>query len=89
MAFYEARMNGRGVEFRLGTKRSPRNLFLAWSEIGAVQRRRAGNTDYYRVQAGGDRWAEFSNFTFFRAKKLARHISERAGRPIERIATRL
>lgn len=42
MAGYEIRMNSRGVEFSLGTKKKPAVLSLAWGQISEIKRRRSG-----------------------------------------------
>jgi hypothetical protein len=84
MAGYQVRMNSRGVEFNLGTKKKPSNLFLAWDQISAIKRRRVGNAQQYLVLGTDGSDATFSSYTFFRPKKVARLIAARTGLAIQK-----
>ncbi len=84
MADYEVRLDGRGVEFILGTKKSPANLFLSWDQIATIKHKRTGNVQQYWVQGTDGSEARFSSYTFFRPKKVARFIASRAGLAIEK-----
>ncbi len=83
MAGYEVRMNDRGVEFILGTKKIPSNLSLAWNQIAAIKHKRIGNAQQYWVQGTDGSEARYSSYTFFRPKKVARLIAARAGVTIQ------
>jgi len=85
MANYEVVLNERGVNFNLGTKKRPASLFLAWDQVTAVKRRRVGNVQQFWVVGRGGSEARFSSYTFFRPKKVARLIADRAGLTIEKI----
>jgi hypothetical protein len=83
MAGYQVRLDGRGVDFVLGTKKSPSNLFLAWNQIAAIKHKRVGNVQQYWVQGTDGSEARYSSYTFFRPKKVSRLIAARAGVTIQ------
>ena len=84
MANCEVRLDDRGVEFCLGTKKSPQELFLAWERIAAIKYKRVGNNQVYRVIGTDSSEAQFTSYTFFRPKKLARLIADRTGQSIQK-----
>jgi len=83
MADYRVTLDGRGVNFNLGTKKQPSDLFLAWDQIAAIRHKRVGNAQQYTVQGRDGSEARFSSYTFFRPKKVARLIAERKGLAIQ------
>jgi hypothetical protein len=83
MAGYDVRLDGRGVEFNLGTKKAPANLFIAWDQVAAIKHKRVGNVQQYWVHGADGSEARFSSYTFFRPKKVARLIAARAGLTIQ------
>ena len=85
MADYQVYLDGRGVNFNLGTKKKPAELFMTWEQISAIKRKRAGNVQQYRVEGTDGSEARFSSYTFFRPKKVASMIAERAGLAIENV----
>jgi hypothetical protein len=85
MAGYRVSLDSRGVEFNLGTKKTPANLFLAWDQITAIKHKRVGNAQQYWVHGSDGSEARFSSYTFFRPKKVARLIAERTGLAIQQI----
>jgi hypothetical protein len=87
MTYYEARLDGRGVDFRLGSRKEPYVQFFSWDQIAAVKHERMPTDQYYAVIGKDHRVAEFTMYTFFRAKKLARQIAARAGQSIEEIVS--
>lgn len=84
MAAYRVTLDSRGVNFNLGTKKKPSDLFLAWDQIAAIKRKRVGNAQQYYVQGKNGSEARFSSYTFFRPKKVARMIALRTGLPIQK-----
>jgi hypothetical protein len=84
MAGYQVYLDGRGVAFSLGTKKAPAELFLAWDQIAAIKYQRVGNVQRCWVEGTDGSEATFSSYTFFRPKKVARMIAERAGLAIEK-----
>ena len=79
MGGYQVLLDIRGVTFNLGTKNKPADLFLAWDKIAAIKFKRVGNAQQCLVEGTDGSEARFSSYTFFRPKKIARMISERAG----------
>ena len=84
MAGYQIQLNSRGVEFKLGTKKKPADLFLAWSQIADIKSRRSGIDQQYLIQATNGSEATISSYSFFRPKKVARLIAARAGLDIHK-----
>ena len=84
MAHYEARLDDNGVDFRLGTKAAPQNLFMPWNGIGSIQYKRVGNTQWVGVRSKNNDFAQFNSYTFFRPKKLAKLIAARSGQQIQK-----
>jgi hypothetical protein len=85
MTFYEARLDGRGVDFRLGSRKQPCVEFFSWDQVAAVKHKRVSTDQYYAVVGTDQRVTPFTHYTFFRAQKLARQIAAHAGRSIEEI----
>lgn len=85
MAAYQVYLDGSGVTFNLGTKMAPAELFLAWNKIVAIKYKRAGNVQQCWVEGMDGCEATFSSYTFFRPKKVARMIAERAGLVIQKV----
>jgi hypothetical protein len=83
MANYRVMLDSRGVNFNLGTKKQPSDLFLAWDQIAAIKHKRVGNAQQYYVLGKDGSEARFSSYTFFRPKKVARLIAERTGLAIQ------
>ena len=83
LAFWSVRLDARGVDFRLGTRRHPDSCFFPWDEIKEVRRERRGKAQYFTVLAKGGSSVEFSAYTFARPMRLARRIAEQAGQKIQ------
>lgn len=84
MAHCRAQMDERGVEFRLGTKKKPADLFMAWETIASIRRKRVGNAYEFTVAGRDGSVARYTSYTFFRPTKVARLIAERTGLTIEK-----
>jgi hypothetical protein len=85
MAGYRVILDSRGVNFNLGTRKKPSDLFLAWDQITAIKHKRIVNVQQYIVQGKDGSEARFSSYTFFRPKKVARQIADRTGLAIQKI----
>jgi hypothetical protein len=85
MAGYQVRLDSRGADFILGTKKTPSNLFLAWDKIAAIKFQRVGSAQQYFVQGADGSEARFSSYTFFRPKKVATLIAARSGLSIQKV----
>jgi hypothetical protein len=83
MAVYKVMLDSRGVNFNLGTKKKPSDLFLGWDQIASIKHKRLGNAQNYYVLGKDGNEAIFSSYTFFRPRKVARMIAERAGLAIQ------
>jgi hypothetical protein len=84
MAGYQVKLDSRGVDFNLGTKKKPANLFMEWGQIAAIKQRRAGNAQQFWVEGTDGSEARFSSYTFFRPKQVARLIAARTGLAIQK-----
>jgi len=82
-AHYQARLDSRGVDFRLGTKKKPITQFFGWDEIAAIMHKRQPMSEFYAGIGKDKRSVTFTIFTFFRPKKLARLIAAQSGRTIQ------
>jgi hypothetical protein len=85
MAGYQVRLDNRGVDFNLGTKKKPSDLFMPWEQISAIKQRRSGNVQQFVVYGTDGSTATFTSYTFFRPKKLARLIAARTGVAITKL----
>jgi hypothetical protein len=79
MLGYQVRLDNRGVDFNLGTKKKPSDLFMPWEQVSAIKQRRSGNVQQFVVYGTDGSTATFTSYTFFRPKKLARLIAARTG----------
>jgi len=77
------KLDEQGADFSLGTSKDPRHVFLPWEQIESVVHKRVGNAQQFTVTASDGSYAQFTSYTFFRPRHVARLISERAGKPIQ------
>jgi len=84
MLKFSVKLDARGVDFNLGTMKQPEELFMAWEQVAAVQRKRVGNAQEYTILGRDGCRAVYSSYAFFRAKHVARKIAERAGLTIQK-----
>ena len=85
MRHYEARLDERGVGFRLGSRKEPCLQFSRGTRLLPSSTRCMPTDQYYAVIGKDRRVADFTIYTFFRAKKLVRQIAAHAGQPIQEI----
>jgi hypothetical protein len=78
------KMDSRGVDFTLGTKKTPQELFLPWDKVAAIQQKRVGMAQQFTVQGTDGSYARYTSYTFFRPKKVARLIAQRTGLVIQK-----
>jgi hypothetical protein len=78
------KLDARGVEVTLGTKKKPIDMFVAWDQLASVQQKRLGKIWQYTITAKDGSWVSYSTNSFFRSKRVAREIAERAGLTIEK-----
>jgi hypothetical protein len=79
------KLDARGVDFNLGTKKKPGELFMAWEQVAAVQQKRVGQVREYTVLGKDGSRASFTSNTLFRSQRIARMIAERAGLTIQKV----
>jgi hypothetical protein len=79
------KLDERGVDFVLGTKKKPVELFMPWDEITTIKQQRVGNAQQFTVTGNDGSYAQFTSYSFFRPKHVARLIAERAGVAIQKV----
>lgn len=84
MTHYSAHLSDTGVQFHLGTKLAPQDLFIPWNDIDGIFQKRSGNVQWFGVRNHQNDLAQFTSYTFFRPKKLAKLIAARSGQPIQK-----
>jgi hypothetical protein len=85
MAFNQAQFHAHGIGIRLGSKKAPQPIYLAWNQVSAVKHQRQSNVDYYFVIGNDGSSIEFNNYSFLGARKIAREVAIRIGQTIQEI----
>jgi hypothetical protein len=85
MLHKSVKLDERGVDFVLGTKKKPVELFMPWDEITTIKQQRVGNAQQFTVAGTDGSFAQFTSYSFFRPKHVARLIAERAGVTIQKV----
>jgi hypothetical protein len=83
MLSVNVKLDARGVDLNLGTKKKPVEMFVAWDQMASVQQKRSGKIWEFTITAKDGSWATYSTNTFFRSKHVAQTIAERAGLTVE------
>jgi hypothetical protein len=83
LAGHRVTMDARGIDFSIGTRKNPVQLFMEWSDLASIEQTRVGNAQQISVKGKDGSLATFSSSTFLRPKKIARLIAERAGLTIQ------
>jgi hypothetical protein len=78
MVYFRAKLSTEGVEFRLGSRKTPQIQFFAWNQIAQINQKRVPGNHYYSVVGKNNNSAEFTTYTFLRPQKLAQQISQRS-----------
>ena len=84
MLSFKVKLDARGVDFNLGTKKKPSELFMPWEQVASVQQKRVGNLQEFIILGKDGSHASYSSLTFFRSKHVAKMIAERAGLTIQK-----
>lgn len=79
MLGFNVKLDARGADFNLGTKKKPGELFMAWDQMASVEQKRSGKIWEFTFVAKDGSWASYTSNSFFRSKHVARTIAERAG----------
>jgi hypothetical protein len=77
------KLDGRGVDLNLGTKKKPVEMFVEWDQVASVEQERVGRIWKFTITAKDGSWASYTTNTFFRSKRVARMIAERAGLTVQ------
>jgi len=77
------KLDARGVDLRLGTKKKPIEMFVAWDQLASVQQKRLGKIWQFTIAAKDGSWVSYTTNSFFRSKRVARTIAERAGLTVQ------
>jgi hypothetical protein len=84
MLSVNVKLDARGVDLNLGTKKKPVEMFVAWDQVASVQQKRLGKIWEFTIVAKDGSWASYTTNSFFRSKRVARTIAERAGLTIQK-----
>jgi hypothetical protein len=81
LAAHRITMDARGIDFQMGTRKKPIQLFMESSNLASIER--VGNTQQFSVKGKDGSYATFSSSTFLRPQKIARLLAARAGVTIQ------
>lgn len=73
-----------GAHFKLGNTVNEREVFMRWNEIEAVQYKRIENAQKFTILGTDLSAVTFTSNAFYRPRRVARMIAERAGLPLVR-----
>ena len=73
-----------GVHFKLGATADAKEVFMPWNGIEAVHYKRIPNAQKFMVLGTDTSAVTFTSYSFYRPKRVARLIAERAGVPLLR-----
>jgi hypothetical protein len=73
-----------GAHFRLGNTENAREAFMPWNGIEAVHYKRISNAHKFTILGMDSSTVTFTSYSFYRPKRVARLIAERAGLPLVR-----
>lgn len=85
MLHKRVKLDERGADFELGTKKKPVELFMPWEEVASIKQQRAGNAQQFTISGTDGSYAQFTSYSFFRPQHVARMIAERAGVTIQKV----
>jgi hypothetical protein len=81
----KVKLDERGVDFSLGTKKEPIELFMEWAQVASVKQKRVGNARQFTITGADGSYAQFNSYTFFRPRHVAKMIAERAGLVVQKV----
>jgi len=84
MLHANVKLEARGVDLNLGSKKKPIQMFMAWDQVASVQQKRLGKIWEFTIAAKDGSWVSYTTNSFFRSKHVARAIAERAGLTIQK-----
>ena len=82
MAHCAVLLDNYGVHFKLGDTNDQKEVFMPWNGIEAVRYKRIPNAQKFIVLGTDTNTVTFTSHAFYRPKRVARMIAERAGLPL-------
>ena len=79
MSNCSVRLDGRGAHFRLDGTRDSGRVFFRWEEIAEVRHLRIPEAETFTILGSEAKTVTFTSCCFYRPRKVARMIAERAG----------
>lgn len=79
MLYKRVKLDEHGIDFTLGTRKKPVELFMPWEQVASITQKPAGNGMQFTITGADGSYAQFSSTSFFRPMRVARMIAERAG----------
>ena len=77
-------LDKRGAYFKLGSTADGKEVFMPWSGIEAVHYKRIGNAQKFTILGSDTSAVTFMSHSFYRPRRVARLIADRAGLPLVR-----
>lgn len=77
-------LDNHGAHFRFGDQKNATEAFVRWNEIAAVQYKRISNAKKFTILSKDTNIVTFTSHSFYRPRRVARLIAQRAGLPLQR-----
>ena len=77
-------LDSHGAHFRLGETKNGKEAFMPWNEIAAVHYKRIPNAQKFTILSKDTNIVIFTSYSFYRPRRVARLIAQRAGLPLQR-----
>ena len=84
MAHCSVLLDSYGAHFKLGDTNDAKEVFMPWNGIAAVHYKRVPDAQKFTVLGTDTSMVTFTSHAFYRPKRVARLIAERAGLPLVR-----
>jgi hypothetical protein len=84
LAHCSVALDNYGAHFKLGNTENAKEVFMPWDGIAAVHYKRIQNALKFTILGTDTSTVTFTSYAFYRPKRVARLIAERAGLPLVR-----
>lgn len=84
MAYCSVLLDSYGAHFKLGNTENAKEVFMPWNGIEAVHYKRIQNAQKFTILGTDTSTVTFTSYAFYRPRRVARIIAERAGLPLVR-----
>ncbi len=84
MAYCSVLLDSFGAHFKFGNTENAKEVFMPWNGIEAVHYKRIQNGQKFTILGTDTSTVTFTSYAFYRPKRVARIIAERAGLPLVR-----